>query len=169
MVSSASSSVTASNGSRSSSHSRHSSRLLPTSSGTSLAVPAARPAHGSIGSTSPSTTGENGVGVPPMNPHRSIDGMPQIVDHAPDEIDERWPQAVQSLEHNCCARSELIEYLRGVDLVRHFRAEAGGSEVTIPGHDFALLGHPDERRAYPALSEQLVDVVGREQVAEVAG
>ena len=44
-------------------------------SGTSCPAPAANPVHGSVGKISPSTTGENGVGVWATSPHRCIDGI----------------------------------------------------------------------------------------------
>src|SRR3954465_3808553 len=57
--------------------------------------------------------------------------VPQIVDHAPDEVDERWRQHVQSLKYNRCTRSELVEYLRRVHLVGYLGAEPARSDETI--------------------------------------
>ena len=95
--------------------------------------------------------------------------MTQIVDRLPDEVDQRRPQPVQALQHNRCASGELGQHLGGVHLVGHLRAESGRPEVAVLGQHVALLGQPDERRAHPALGDQLVDRVGREQIAEVAG
>ena len=52
-------------------NSRDSSRVWPTISGTSRAAPAASACQGVTGSTSPSTTGANGVSVSATWPHRS--------------------------------------------------------------------------------------------------
>ena len=52
-------------------NSRYSSRLCPAIRSTPRPAPAASARHGATGSTSPSTTGENGVGVRLTGPHRS--------------------------------------------------------------------------------------------------
>ena len=52
-------------------NSRYSSRLCPVSRSTFRAAPAATACHGAAGSTSPSTTGENGTPVRAIGPHRS--------------------------------------------------------------------------------------------------
>ena len=95
--------------------------------------------------------------------------MTQIVDGLPDEVDQRRPQPVQALQHYRCAGGEFAEHLRRVDLIGHLGAESRRPEVTVPGQHVTLLGQPDERRAYPALGDQLIDRVGREQITEVAG
>ena len=52
-------------------NSRYSSRVCPVSRSTPRPAPAASARHGAAGSTSPSTTGENGTPVRPAGPHRS--------------------------------------------------------------------------------------------------
>ena len=95
--------------------------------------------------------------------------MAEVVDRLADEIDHWWPQPVHTLQHYCCARGEFAKHLGRVNLVGHLRAEPCRPEVAVSGQHIAFLGETDERRAYPALGDQLVDHVGREQVAEVAG
>ena len=51
-------------------NSRYSSRVCPVIRSTWRAAPAATSRHGAAGSTSPSTTGENGVGVNATGPQR---------------------------------------------------------------------------------------------------
>ena len=70
-ASAAISSVTFPRSSDSAVNSRYSSRLCPVIRSTSRAAPAAIARHGAAGSTSPSTTGENGTPVRPTGPHRS--------------------------------------------------------------------------------------------------
>ena len=95
--------------------------------------------------------------------------MAQIIDGLADEFDERRPQPVQTLQHNRCARGELVEYLRGVDLVGHLGTESGRPEVAVSSQDVALLGQPNERRAHPTLGDQFVDRVGESRSLKSRG
>ena len=88
-----------------------------------------------------------------------LDGVAEVVDRLADEVDQRRPQPVQALQHNRRAGSEFAEHLARIHLVRHLGTEPGRSEIAVPGQHVTLLGQPDERRAYPAFGDQLVDGV----------
>jgi hypothetical protein len=98
-----------------------------------------------------------------------LDRMTDVINSLPYEIDERRPKPVQPLKNDGGTGSEQAEHLGRIDLIGDFGAEAGGTEIAVLGQDLALLGQPDERGAYPALCDELVDHIGRQQITEVTG
>ena len=86
-----------------------------------------------------------------------LHGMTQVVGEASNEIDQRGPQPVQPLKDDRRTGGEFGQHLGRVDLIGHLGAEAGRSGVAAAGQHVTGLGHPDEGRAYPALSDQLIN------------
>ena len=82
------------------------------------------------------------------------------------EVDQRWPQPVQALQHDRVPVGEQREHPVVGDLVADQGPVPTAARIAPLGHDGAVLGDADERRAQAAPREQLVDRVEGEQVPE---
>ena len=73
---------------------------------------------------------------------------------------------MESLKDQCRTGGELLEHLRGVELVTDLRAEAPRRREQRGREHRPLVGHAGERRPQTTLGDEFVGGIRAEQVVE---